>query len=178
MPQITDDLDPSDHYLIRWHDPATLGGVPFGMLLELEKEGFHVGVDAPSSAGALPHRVLPEASANSVLWVILGDNNIARMRAQTDAIELGYFDQRSPAEIAESDALRRHLDERLRELDLECLVPVLDSQYGQASFVLGGAPVPQDVADTAGAYNLLGLPVAVFELPPFVAPFQPQQSTC
>jgi hypothetical protein len=178
VPQITDDLDRNDRYLIRWHDPATLGGVPFGMLLELEKEGFHVGVDAPSSAGALPHRVLPEGSANSVLWVILGETNIEQMRTQTDAIELGYFDQRSPAEVEESNALREHLNDRLRELDLECLVPVLDSQYGQAAFVLGGAPVPQDVADTAGAYNLLGLPVAVFELPPFVAPFQPPPSSC
>jgi hypothetical protein len=113
-----------------------------------------------------------------VLWVILGETNIEQMRTQTDAIELGYFDQRSPAEVKESNALRAHLNDRLRELDLECLVPVLDSQYGQAAFVLGGAPVPQDVADTAGAYNLLGLPVAVFELPPFVAPFQPQQSSC
>ena len=43
---------PDDHYLIRWYDPATLGGVPFGDLLELEKRGFHVGVDAQSSAGA------------------------------------------------------------------------------------------------------------------------------
>ncbi len=178
VPQITDGLDRDDRFLIRWHDPATLGGVPFGVLLELEKEGFHVGVDAPSSAGALPHRVLPESSANAVLWVVLGDPNIELMRAQTGAVELGYFDQRDPAEIAESDAHRQRLIARLRELDLACLVPTLDFQYGQAPFVLGTAAVPADVAETARAYNLLGLPVAVFELPPFVAPSQLERAGC
>ena len=177
-PQVAERLDHDDHYLIRWYDPATLGGVPFGMLLELEKQGFHVGVDAASSAGALPHRVLPESSANAVLWVMLGDSNIERMRAQPEALELGYFDQRSPAEIAESDALRQHLDERLNQLDLACLVPAIDAQYGQARFALGTAPVPPDVVEMAGDYNALGLPVAVFELPPAVAPLPPPDAGC
>ncbi|HZX53656.1 MAG TPA: hypothetical protein VFE86_03200, partial [Ilumatobacteraceae bacterium] len=60
----------------------------------------------------------------------------------------------------------------------ECLVPVLDTQYGQASFALGTAPVPADVLETAGAYNVLGLPVAVFELPPGVAPTPPPPTGC
>ncbi|HEY4608190.1 MAG TPA: hypothetical protein VIH06_03280, partial [Ilumatobacteraceae bacterium] len=177
-PQVAETLDHHDRYLIRWYDPATLGGVPFGILLELEKKGFHVGVDAAYSAGALPHRVLPESSANAVLYVMLGEPNIERMRAQPDAVEIGHFDQRSPAEIVESDRLRQRLNERLSELDLECLVPVLDSQYGQAAFALGTAPVPADVLELAGAYNLLGLPVAVFELPPGVVPASPPPTGC
>jgi len=174
VPAITGSLNHHDHYLIRWYDPATLGGVPFGVLLELEKRGFHVGVDAQSSAGALPYRVLPETSANSVLWVVLGDSNIDRMKARTDVVELGYFDQRSPAEIAQSNALRQHLIDRLNELGKACLVPSIDVQYGLAAFVIGNAPVPPDVAKTAGDYDLLGLPAAVFQLPPgapaYVAP--------
>jgi hypothetical protein len=177
-PQVAENLDHDDRYLIRWYDPATLGGVPFGMLLELEKKGFHVGVDAAYSAGALSHRVLPESSANAVLYVMLGDPNIERMRAQPDALEIGHFDQRSPAEVVESDRLRQRINERLTELDLACLVPVLDSQYGQAAFALGTAPVPPDVLELAGAYNVLGLPVAVFELPPGVEPTPPPPTGC
>jgi hypothetical protein len=171
-------LSNSDHFLLRWNDPATLGGVPFGMLLDLEKHGFHVGVDAPNSAGALPHRVLPEASANQVLWVVLGSKNIDLMRGRPDAVELGYFDQRTPDEIARSDALRQRLIDRLIELDRACLVPKIDEQYGLASFFLGPSGLPDDVAAIAADYNSYGLPVAVFTLPPFAPPFAGPKSTC
>jgi hypothetical protein len=175
---IRPELSHNERYLIRWDDPATLGGVPFGVLLDLEKHGFKVGVDAASSAGALPHRVLPEASANEVLWVVLGDANIDLMRARTDATELGYFDQRSPAEKVKSDALRQHLIDRLVELDLACLVPKLDQQYGLASFFLGTLDLPHDVELTAADYNAYGLPVAVFTLPTFAPPFTTPPATC
>jgi hypothetical protein len=165
-------------YLIRWNDPATLGGVPFGVLLDLEQHGFHVGVDSPYSAGALPHRVMPEATATEVLYVVLGDPNIEAMRSRPDARELGYFDQRSPAEQARSDALRQHLIDRLVELDEACLVPRIDQQYGLAAFFLGTLDVPHDVAITAADYNALGLPVAVFELPTFAAPFAAPADAC
>ncbi len=178
VPQVATSLDHGDHYLIRWYDPASLGGVPFGTLLELEKQGFHVGVNADNSAGALPHRVLPESSANATLWVVLGEPNIERFRAQPEALELGYFDQRSPADIAKSDALRQRLNARLNELDLACMVPTIDAQYGQARFALGRAPVPRDVVETARDYNALGLPVAVFELPTSVAPLPPPDAGC
>jgi hypothetical protein len=159
-------LDQQPRYLLRWLDPGTLGGVPFGVLLQLEKRGFHVGVDAVSSAGALPHRVLPESSAGAVLWVVLGDANIELMRAREDAQELGYFDQRSAAETVESDSLRQQLVTALRKHGLDCDVPTIDEQYGLAQFVLGTAHVPADVAALASRYGAFGLPVAVFELPP------------
>ncbi|MEP7203422.1 MAG: hypothetical protein ABI894_12480 [Ilumatobacteraceae bacterium] len=175
---IRPELDTGERYLIRWNDPATLGGVPFGMLLDLEKHGFHVGVDAASAAGALPHRVVTEASANQVLWVVLGNANIERMRARPDATEFGYFDQRSREEINRSDALRQRLIDRLTELDLSCLVPKIDEQYGLASFFLGSLAIPHDVAVIAADYNDYGLPVAVFALPPFALPVAGPAASC
>lgn len=171
-PQVTNHLDRGAHYLMRWHDPATLGGVPFGLVLELEKRGFHVGVDAVFAAGALPHRVLPESSANSVLWVVLGESNIVLMRDRDDAAELGYFDQRSESEIAESDSLRAQLIAGLEAEGLECAVAAIDAQYGLAQFILGFASVPPDLAEIASRYGLLGLPVAVFKVAPNAPPLE------
>jgi hypothetical protein len=175
---VAPNLDRDARYLIRWHDPATLGGVAFGVVLDLEKRGFHIGVDATNSASALPHRVLPEESATAVLWVILGDTNIDAMRARGDATELGYFDQRSPAEVAESDRLREQLIARLTELDATCLIPAVDQQYGLSSLSFVSGALPPDVARTASAYNDLGLPVAIFEVPPLAPPFDSPPATC
>lgn len=160
-------LDPAGRYLIRWYDPVSLGGIPYGVLLELERRGYTVGVDAVNSAGALPQRVMPESTATAVLWVVTGQKAIDAFRARTDSTELGAFDQRSPAEATRSDALRAELIRRLDALGLHCLVPTLDTQYGLAPLVIGDAPVPPDVRAIAAEYNTIGLPAAVFSVPIF-----------
>ena len=153
------------HYLVRWHDPASLGGVPYGVVLELERNGFRPGVDAWGSAAALPHRVIEIEQADEVLWVVVGERAISDFRARDDATELGYFDQRSPAEREASDQLRADLERRLVELGMPCMIARLDTQYGLAPFVIGNVPVPEDVKRLAGAYDTLRLPVAVFTVP-------------
>ena len=100
------------------------------------------------------------------------------MRARADATELGYFDQRTPDEITRSDALRQRLIDRLIELDLACLVPKIDEQYGLASFFLGSLDVPHDVAQIAADYSAYGLPVAVFAMPPFAPPIAAPNASC
>lgn len=173
VPQVLDEVERDGRYLIRWHDPASLGGVGYGVLLEMERQGYTAGVDAWGAAAALPHRVMPEQTASAVLWVVTGDEAVEGFRRRADALELGYYDQRTPDEQVESARLRTALEERLTELGQADLIPTLDTQYGLAPFVIGDAPVPQDVRDLAGALNTLRLPIAVFQVPPFSPLYTP-----
>jgi hypothetical protein len=173
VPQVLASLDPAGRYLVRWHDPASLGGVGYGVVLEMERQGWTAGVDPWGAAAALPHRVMPEQTANAVLWVVTGDVAIADFRARNDAVELGYYDQRTESERQESARLRAQLESRLTELGQADLIPALDTQYGLAPFVIGDAPVPQDVKDLAGALNTLRYAIAVFAVPPFSSLYPP-----
>ena len=101
------DLDPDTPYLLRWWDPAVLGATGFGMVLELERQGYQVGVDGQFAAAALPHRVQPEETAGAVLYVVLGDGPIARARQVPGIEELGAYDVRTPAQRERSDELPR-----------------------------------------------------------------------
>lgn len=158
-------LDADGKYLVRWYDPATLGGVPYGVILELERQGYRVGVDAPASAGALPHRVMFTPEATEVLWVVLGQRAIDDLRARSDARKIAVFDQRSPAEIERSAALRADIEDGLVSAGLQCMVPTLDTQYGLAPLYEGDPRVPDDVHEMIIRYTKLGLPGAVFAVP-------------
>jgi hypothetical protein len=164
---VVDALDRDGRYLVRWHDPMSLGGVGFGVLLELERQGLDVGVDPWASAAALPHRVLPEDQASEVLWVVTGQKPIADFRARDDAVELGFFDQRTDAEREESAQLRADLERRLSEIGREDLIATMDTQYGLAPLVLVEGLVPPDVKELAEDYDALREPIAVFAVPPF-----------
>jgi hypothetical protein len=114
-----------------------------------------------------------------VLWVVLGEDNIELFRSRTDAVELGTFDGRSTAEIEESRRLRADLIDALRQNGQSCLVPALDVQYGLAQFVLGMTVVTPEAAQLASRYVILGLPVAVFEVPPGApGPERPADESC
>ncbi len=165
-PTVADQLDPAGRYLVRWHDPMSLGGVGYGVLLELERDGFTVGVDPWGSAAALPHRVMPEDTATDVLWVVTGDRSIADFAQRPDAIQLGYYDQRTPEEQAESARLRAELEQRLSEIGRAELISAIDTQYGLAPLVLDIGFVPDDVREIADEYDALREPIAVFVVPP------------
>jgi hypothetical protein len=158
-------LVPGDRYLVRWHDPYSLGGVGIGTVLELERQGVHVGVDAWLSAAALPSRVMPESSANAVLWVVTGERTIERFREDPDATLLGIYDQRTPEEQARSTELRTEIEDRLNEAGLADKVATLDAQYGLTVMVFD-RDVPADVQALVAEYSNLRGPIAIFQVPP------------
>ena len=158
---------------MRWSDPSTLGAAGFGMMLELDRQGFHVGVDPQFAAGALPHRVLPEASAGAVLYVITGESSIARARSVPGVVELASFDVRTPAQRSRSDELRDELEQALTAAGRAEQLPLLDAANGQAQLLFADPPLPDALHDPLQEYADLRMPTAVILAPPFVPVLPP-----
>lgn len=152
-------------HLLRWWDPAGLGGPAFGLQLELERRGVPVGVDAQFSAAALPHRVLAETDAEAVLYLVIGAK-VAEVAATPGLTEVAAFDPRTPAERERSEELRAAIEAGLIALGRADLIEAIDAQYGQARLVFADPPLPDDLALMVGEFVDLRLPGAVFRADP------------
>ena len=116
MPRLTEQLDRHQRYLVEWDDPVALGGIGFGVMLDLQSKGFDVGALPPYSAAAEPHRVRTEAQADRILHVVTGPAGIARWRSTPGARELVAVDVRTPAEVARARRAHDQLLAGLRRL--------------------------------------------------------------
>jgi len=153
-----------EEFMWRWHDPASLGGTGFGMVLEMEKRGVVLKVDDWAKATVRPYRSFDESEADGVLWWVVGEGNISRFAERSDAVKLAEYDPRSPAEKIESDDLRARIEARMEEIGHPEWIELLDSQYGHTQ-VIYNVDAPQDLKNMVGRYNDLRLPGAVFEVP-------------
>jgi len=165
-PQLRDQLDHHKRYLVRFWDPYTLNATGFGVVLQLERDGFSVGVDLQFAAAALPHRVLPEDQADEVLWVVVGPH-IDTVRGDSTLREVAYLDPRTQDDAARADALIDEVGRLLVEAGRSELVPSL-TEPG-ASLLFPTPPLPEDIAMKVRDIVLLGQPVAVFSGAPGIA---------
>ena len=163
--QLAPSLDREAVYLLRWHDPASLGGTGFGFVLEMEKRGDTLKVDPWAKATVRPYRSLAdERDADAVLWFVVGAENIERFSQRGDAEMLAEYDPRSADERAESNELRLRIEERIRELGHPEWITLLDSQYGHTQVVYN-VESPPDLDLLVNRYNEIRLPGAVFRVP-------------
>lgn len=157
--QLTSALDHHLRYLVRFWDPYTLNATGFGVVLELERHGFRVGVDPQFAAAALPHRTMGESQSDKVLWVVVGPY-IDKVRADSTLDEVAFVDPRSSAEAARADRMIEEVGRMLVAAGREDLVPSL-TQPG-ATLLFPDPPLPEEIAVKVRDIVLLGQPVAVF----------------
>jgi hypothetical protein len=162
LDEVLDSRD--DGLLLRWHDPASLGGTSFGLVLEMEKRGVEIHVEPWAGAAARRHRVITESQADAVLWLVTGPENIAAFARRSDAVKLAETDPRSADERRESDELRGRIEDMMIEAGHPEWIDLLDSQYGHMQVLLF-TPISDELFAATARYSELRLPTAVFEVP-------------
>ncbi len=152
-PVLAAQLNPDLRYLLRWQDSSGLGATAFGMMLELERQGYHVGVDLPSAAAALPHRVLFEDQADGVITIVAGSRADTMMVPVFSQIVASY-DPRNELQKARYFILRDALREYAQTAGRDDLINVIDGAGGSLVFI--NPPLPPE--QTALALELQRLP--------------------
>ena len=163
IPQAMQRLDHQSSYLLRMYDPYTLNATGFGSLLELERQGFDVGVESFFAAAALPHRVRSEMSVDEILWVVVGPA-IARADLDQALTKIAYVDPRTAQEAILAEQLLNDIREGLIAADRSELVPSLDTPGASLLFAEPALPAP--IAEMVRQLILLGQPVAMYAVTP------------
>lgn len=156
-------LDRDRLYEVRWDDPLNLGGIGFGMMLELERQGYRVGAPSNFAAAVEPHRALEPGEADTELWVVTGPR-VAEWRRSPGATEIAATDLRTPAQLARTERLQGEIDAELADLgiDYDPSAPV--------ALYLFGEDLPRATYDKLATLIDLGDETAVFTAPPGFLP--------
>ncbi len=151
-------------YLVRWGDDQQgFGFAGFGLLNELDREGFDAGAVASHGAAVVPHRVLGLDEATATVNYVVGPDMIEKWRATPGAVEVAHVDLRSDEELARFDRLHDEVTAALGAAGRSDLTATLD----QNLFTVATDPdLPPEVTGPAQQMYALGLPAAVFVAPP------------
>src|SRR5690606_12839379 len=148
-------------YLVTWTDPVAIGATGFGLLLELERQGFDVGVPEFHATGAVPHRVLELDEATAEVHLAVG-SAIDQWRADPTALEVATAEL-SAEEQARYDAIHARIVAGLEREGLDDLVPRVDDATMAVAIDPRPTPDLQELTEELGS---AGQPAAVFVAPP------------
>jgi hypothetical protein len=151
------------HYLLSaGEDALALGMSNLALFLELDRQGFDVGIqDQYSVELGGDHRVMDPSEATAAIHLIIGSDAIARWRDTPAAQEVAYHEPRTALERAEYDRLHDEVAEILRDAGRSDLVDLLDRSVGLTMF----AKPPAEALPKLQRMLDIGLPGAVFIAP-------------
>ena len=133
-------------YLVTWTDPVAIGASGFGLLLELERQGFDVGVTENHARGAVEHRVLDPADATAEVHLSVGAD-VARWEDRPGAVRVAEVDIRTAEDRARYADLRAGVIADLEAMGRDDLVPVVD---GAMMAIAIQPDVGADIRDRGG----------------------------
>jgi hypothetical protein len=148
-------------YQVVWYDATHGGSVGIGLVNELVRRGFHVGVDETERVRIGPHRVLDRADATARVVVASG-GWIEEVAEREGAVQVAYDDERTAAERAEFEEVREAAAEALTATGRGELVDRLDRDLFDVALNQGVDP---EVSLLVGRLIEIGVPTAVYVLP-------------
>lgn len=146
-------------YLVTLRDPVDIGATGYGLVNELDRHGFDVGVIEGLGPGATRYRVRDPADATGVVHLSIGPEDIAKWRAIPGVREVARTDPRTPSERAEFRRLRREVIDEFNAAGLTDLVSTVDGNLFGLSL---NVRVPESARRKLVRMTTLGLPAAVF----------------
>lgn len=153
-------------YNVHWYDALHGGSQGIGLTNELVRQGYDIGVAPTDGIKMGAHRVRDAAGATARIVLATG-GQIDRWAAEPGATRVAFDDHRSPAERVEFAEARAEAIAKLRAMGRDDLVAEVDTNlFGLA---LSGR-VEGDISVLFGRMLDLGVPVAVFVLPPADGP--------
>jgi hypothetical protein len=151
-------------YYLYWDDATNGGSEGIGLVNELVRRGYDIGVDARDGVKIAPYRVRRPSDATARIVVASG-GWIDRWAAEPGATRVALDDPRSPAERREFEQVRSAAIARLHALGRDDLASQVDTDLFNVA--LNGG-VAGDVSRLLGRLIAIGVPAAVFILPPEV----------
>jgi len=152
---------PDGRYFVTWGDSLAIGSQGFGVLLELERQGFEAGVHESQASAATPHRVLDREDATAVVHISLG-SDIEVWRAKPGAVEVAHADVRTEEERKEFERLATEVVDGLARVGRSDVLP---GGRGNLFAVAVEPGLPDAVQDKVKRMLDLGVPTAVFVAP-------------
>jgi hypothetical protein len=152
-------------YMVFFSDMMYFGSQAYGIVDELERQGFDAGMPELLRVPVTEQRVVNAGDATAAV-VIANGRNIDRMREAPGAVEVAYVDPRDANERAEYARVRTSLVRELQRDDRDDLVPLVDNNL----FAVAIDPRASDeVLRRTSRLLELGAPTAVFVAPASVA---------
>lgn len=152
-------------YYVDWYDATKGGSEGIGLVNELIRRGYDVGVDARAGVQIGPHLVRDPSDATARIVVASG-GWITQVGSELGAVRVAMDDPRSPSERAEFARVRVEAISMLRASGRDDLAERVDTDLFDVA--LNGRPGPE-VSPLLARMLDIGVAVAVFVLPPAAA---------
>ena len=148
-------------YVVTWEDVAYFGSQGYGLVDELERQGFDARATPTFHVPVTATRVIDQAQATLQVHFATG-LYVDRWRARSDAIEVAFYDPRNDEQKQRYAAMRASVLSHLHDLGLDDLAAHLDSNLFGVQL---DPRVPRSVNVIIDRMLQLGQPTAVFLAP-------------